>query len=60
MERRLANQTMKLRNTRKRENRLRRTVGNLVEELQEQKFINEELKAQLEDFKGKAYLVQNV
>jgi hypothetical protein len=50
---RLAKQSANLRNTRKRETRLRRTLGHLVDELEEQKFINGELKAQLDDFRGK-------
>ena len=50
---RLAKQSSNLRNTPKREIRLRRTVGHLVDELEEQKFINGELKSQLDDFRGK-------
>lgn len=45
--------TKELRNTRKREIRLRRSVGTLMTELQEQKLINADLKSQLDDLKGK-------
>lgn len=53
---RLNKQRIDLRNTRKCEVRLRRTVGSLIDDLEQQKFINAELKAQLDDFKGEVNL----
>lgn len=46
----------KLKNTCKREIRVRRTVETLLNELQEQKFINDDLRTQLDDFKGKHFV----
>lgn len=43
----------KLRNARKREDRLRLTVGDVLDQLNEQKRISEDLRSQLENFEGK-------
>lgn len=49
---RLAKQRDQLRNTKKREKRLRLSVNSLISDLQQEKLINADLRAQLDDYKG--------